>query len=92
MENISHTNDGSKPVRPQFLSVNPETQFDSSSVDKQKVISILSYNVLAEAYTFVFAQDIEQKYLDFSHRSPLAVNLLLKNPHSLVDSRYQEFL
>jgi CCR4-NOT transcription complex subunit 6 len=77
MENLSHqetTNDGSKTDRPQFLSVNPESpQFDSSSVDKQKVISILSYNVLAEAYSYVFAQDIEQKYLDFSHRSPLAV-------------------
>ncbi len=80
MENLSNpetTNDGSKTVRPQFLSVNPEvSQFDPSSVDKQKIISILSYNVLAEAYTYVFAQDIEQKYLDFSHRSPLAVILL----------------
>jgi len=57
-----------------FLPLSPESdQFNPLNVEKQKVFSILSYNLLAEAYTFVFAQTIEEKLLDFSRRSLLAI-------------------
>ena len=63
----------------EFIEVDEKPEADETTSPKGEpsnpIFSVLSYNILADAYSGHFRTEIEEKYLSFAYRSPIIVKI-----------------
>jgi len=61
----------------EFIELDQKPETDEVNSPKtgsdNPLFSVLSYNILADAYSGHFRTEIEEKYLNFAYRSPIIV-------------------